>query len=213
MTDRLSLYNKALLYCSEAPLESLEDSGVARRVLDAVWNDGAVRKVLEEGLWNAALRSLELAPDPDVTPGFGYANAFRQPEDLVRLNALSTDAYFGRPLLGFLDEAGYWYADCDRIFVSFVSDGADYGGDLSRWPASLAEAAARWIASIAAHGFNKAEAQIARMEAAAERAFVIARGRDAANQPTRFLPPGSWTEARGGRYGDRFRYMGIGGAS
>ena len=63
MTDRLSLYNKALIYCSEAPLDSLEADSVARRVLDAVWNDGAVRKVLEEGLWNVALRSVALDYD------------------------------------------------------------------------------------------------------------------------------------------------------
>ena len=144
-----------------------------------------------------------MAYDPDVTPGFGFTRAFRQPEDLVRLNALSADGYFGRPLLGYLDEAGFWYADLDTVYVSYVSDDPTYGGDLSRWPASLAEAAARWIAAVAAHGFNKAETQIQRMEAAAERAFIVARNRDVMNQPTRFAPPGSWSRARYGRYGDQ----------
>ncbi len=201
MTDRLSLYNKALLYCSEAPLDGLEADGVARRVLDAVWNDGAVRKVLEEGLWNSALRSVALDYDPDVMPAFGHARAFRQPDDLIRLNAISADAYFGQPLLAYLDEAGFWYADLDRVYLSYVSDDAGYGGDLSRWPASLAEAAARWIASVAAHGFNKAEAQIQRMELAADRAFATARNRDAMKQPTRFAPAGSWSRSRHGGYG------------
>lgn len=201
MTDRLALYNKALLYCSEPPLASLEDDVVSRHVLDAVWADRAVAKILEEGLWNCALRSLELVYDPSVAPPFGQARAFRQPDDLVRVNALCSDARMLRPLLSYLDEAGYWFADVDAIFVSFVSDDPNFGGDLSRWPPSLADAAARWIAAQAAHGFNKAEAQIFRMEAAAERAFSLARNRDAMNQPTRFVPPGRWMSARAGRQG------------
>lgn len=198
MTDRLSLYNRALLYASEQPLASLEVDTTARRVLDAVWADDAVGKILEEGLWNVALRSVELGSDPNVAPAFGRPHAFPKPADLVRVNAISADPYFDRPLLGYLDEAGYWHADLDVIYVSYVSDDPEFGGDLSRWPPSLAEAAARWLASVAAHGFNKAEAQIQRMEIAAERAFAVARGRDAVNQPTRFLPQGRWTRARAG---------------
>ncbi len=198
MTDRLSLYNKALLYCSETPLASLADDAVARHVLDAVWDGGAVAKILEEGYWNTALRTLELDFDTDVEPPFGYARAFRHPDDLIRVNALTTDPYLTEPLLRYLDEAGYWYADVDCLYVSYVSEDPAFGGDLARWPASLAEAAARWLASVAAHGFNKAEAQIQRMELAAERAFTVARSRDAMNQPTRFPPAGRWTTARRG---------------
>ena len=205
MTDRLALYNKALLYCSEPPLQSLEDDVTARRVLDAIWADRALAKVLEEGLWNVALRTLEIAYDPDVAPPFGQGRAFAQPPDLVRVAALTSDAHMRQPLLTYVDEAGYWYADVDRIFVSYVSDDPAYGGDLSRWPPSLADAAARWIGALAAHGFNKAETQIQRMEAAAERAFALARNRDAMNQPTRFPPPGRWLSARAGRFDARDR--------
>lgn len=205
MTDRLALYNKALLYCSEPPLQSLEDDVTARRVLDAIWADRALAKVLEEGLWNVALRTLEIAYDPGVAPPFGQARAFAQPADLVRVAAIACDAHLRQPLLTYLDEAGYWYADVDRIFVSYVSDDPAFGGDLSRWPPSLADAAARWIAALAAHGFNKAETQIHRMEAAAERAFALARNRDAMNQPTRFPPPGRWLSARAGRFDARDR--------
>lgn len=205
MTDRLALYNKALLYCSEPPLQSLEDDVTARRVLDAIWADRALAKVLEEGLWNMALRTIEIAYDPAVAPAFGQARAFPQPADLVRVAAVASDAHLRQPLLTYVDEAGYWYADVDRIFVSYVSDDPAYGGDLSRWPPSLADAAARWIAALAAHGFNKAETQIQRMEAAAERAFALARNRDAMNQPTRFPPPGRWLSARAGRFDARDR--------
>lgn len=198
MTSRLALYNRALIFCSEQPLADLEANTSARHALDALWTDGAVRKVLEEGLWNVGLRALELPYDPGVAPPFGHAHAFAQPADLVRVNAICRDPYMAEPLLNYLDEAGYWYADPDVIYVSYVSDDPNFGGDLSRWPPSLAEAAARWLASVAAHGFNKAEAQIQRMEAAADRAFAVARSRDAANQPTAFAPPGRWLRARAG---------------
>lgn len=206
MTDQLSLYNKALLYCSEAPATSLSEESVAKRVMDQIWNDGAVRHILEQGLWNVALRTLEVAYDSGVEPPFAYRRAFEQPTDLVRINALCSDEYLNEPLIRYLDEAGYWYADIDRIYVSYVSDDAAFGGDLSRWPESLAEAGARWMASLAAHAFNKAETQIARMEAAADRAFAYARNRDAMNQPTRFLPPGRWARSRAGRFADRNGY-------
>lgn len=196
MTDKLAILNKALLYCSEQPLQSLTEDRTARRVLDAVWDGGAVRHILEEGLWNVALRTLELPYDPGIEPPFGHARAFRQPSDLVRISAMAADPWFRMPLTDYLDEAGYWYADVDTLYVSYVSDDAAFGGDLARWPPSLAEAGARWIASVAAHGFNKAEAQIERMEQAAERAFMKARSRDAMNQPTAFTPPGRWVRAR-----------------
>ncbi len=208
MTDRLSLYNRALLYCSETPLLSLEDQSVARRVLDAVWQDGAVRKILEEGLWNVAIRSLALDSDPSVSPPFGQTNAFRQPADMVRLNALCRDAHMNDPLTGYLDEAGYWFADVETLYVSYVSDDPAYGGDLARWPGSLADAAARWLAAVAAHGFNKAETQIQRMEAAAEHAFAIARSRDAMNQSPRFAPTGRWVRARQGGVSGSWRQGG-----
>lgn len=210
MTDRISLYNKALLYCSEPPLASLEAANVSRRVLDAVWDDGAVRKILEEGLWNSALRTLEIAYEPGIEPPFGHRRAFVQPDDLVRVNALCADPFLRQPLLQYLDEAGYWYADITTLYVSYVSDDPAFGGDLAGWSPSLAEAGARWIASVAAHGFNKAETQIQRMEAMAEHAFSVARNRDAMNQPTRFAPPGSWTRARSGLSG---RYDRAGAAS
>ena len=201
MTTRLNLYNSALLYCSEPPLASLEDETVARRVLDAVWDDGAVDKILAEGLWNNALRARSLAADPELAPAFGQAHAFRQPDDFVRLAAIALDPHMNQPLTGYLEEAGYWFADAEPVYVSYVSNDGAYGGDLSRWPPALAEAAARWIASVAAHGFNKAETQIQRMEQSAREAFVIARGRDAAQQATRFLPSGRWLRARSRRNG------------
>lgn len=201
MTDRLGIYNRALGYASEQPLASLGDDIFARRALNAVWNAGAVRRVLEQGLWNTALRSVELRFDTVVTPPFGRARAFAQPSDLVRTAAVCSDPYFRVPLTDYADESGYWYADLDVIYVTYVSDDPNFGGDVSRWPPSLTEAAARWLASVAAHSFNKSGAQIERMEAAARQAFSVARSRDAANQPTAFPPPGRWTSARRGSGG------------
>lgn len=200
MTDRLTLFNKALIYCSENPLASLSEDAQSRRVLDAVWDGGGLRHILEQGLWNVALRTVALRPETGVAPAFGFRNAFQKPADLVRLNAISSDAWLREPLLTYQDEGGYWFADADKIYVSYVSDGPAFGGDLSRWPASLAEAGARWLASVAAHGFNKAETQIERMETAARHAFGVARGQDAMNQPTRFAPSGRWLRARRGGY-------------
>lgn len=201
MTDRLKLYNRALLYCSERPLVTLEDNTPPRRTLDAVWDGGAVDEILENGLWNCAIRTAKIEYTGDIEPSFGYRRAFTRPDDWLRTAAVSAGEYFNPPLRQYADEGGYWYADYESIYVKYVSNHGDYGGDLGGWPPSLTEAAARWLASKAAHGFNRARVEIGEMEAAAERAFVNARSKDAQRDATKFMPEGSWIRSRRGSRG------------
>ena len=58
MTDRLSLYNDALLLCGERALTSLSEDREPRRLLDQIWNSGGVNVCLAEGQWFFAMRAL-----------------------------------------------------------------------------------------------------------------------------------------------------------
>lgn len=199
MTDRLSLYNQALVLIGQRKIASLAENRESRRALDSVWDGGAVNFILEQGLWNCAMRSVKIEADPDVTPSFGLLKAFSRPSDYIRTAALCTDEYFKSPLLQYTDEGGYWYADYEPIYVRYVSNDTAYGGDLSLWPESLAKYAAAYLASEVCQALtaDDAKAELLR-EKTVPRRLTSAQSKDAMNEATAFLPPGSWTTARHG---------------
>src|SRR5258708_823139 len=122
MTDKLSLYNGALTeFLGERKLANLTENREPRRVLDEIWDGGALRYCLEQGLWNFAMRTIQLTYSPSVEPDFGFRYAFDKPTDWVRTAALCVDEFFRCPLLQYNDEAGFWFADIDTIYVRYIS--------------------------------------------------------------------------------------------
>jgi hypothetical protein len=198
VTDRLSLYNGALGILGERALASLSENREPRRLLDAVWDAGAVDYALEMGQWKFALRAVELAPTPSIEPDFGFRYAFTKPDDFVRTAAVCEDEYFITPLLRYSDEAGYWFADRDPIYVKYVSDDDRYGYDFSRWPGTFV----RWFESYLALRICKRLTQAATDYESLKRdtgkLLVDARSKDALADPTAFPPQGHWGRARHG---------------
>lgn len=200
---RLSLYNDALLLCGERALANLTEAREPRYLLDQVWNNNGVDECLEEGQWNFAMRTIQIDYDPDIEPPFGYARAFGKPSDWILTSAVCSDEFFRVPLLQYSDEAGYWYADIDSIFVKHVSNDSDYGGDLSKWPRSFTE-------FVVAHFASKIVLKLSNSEAAKRlainpenprhsvrgRALTNAKSRCAMAGPTQFEAQGNWTQAR-----------------
>lgn len=204
-TSRLKLYNEALNLCGEARLSALTDDVEGRHLLDGVWNNDGVRKVLEAGLWNFAMRSQKLTPNSAVTPAFGYANAFDKASDWVRTAAICSDEYFNSPLLSYQDEGSYIMADIDVLYVAFVSDDSTFGGDLSKWPGSFQQYAEAFFASKI---INRTTADKDRVQfllghpnyprtGHLDKMLKDARAKDAMNDAAKFLPAGSWVRARG----------------
>lgn len=196
MTTRVAIYNGALELCGERSLASLTESREPRRLLDEVWNDGGVRYCLEQGQWRFASRTASFDYDTAVTPSFGYNRAFLQPDDLVITIGLCSDEHMTSPLLHYQDEAGYWYADEDIIYVRYVSDDTLYGNDLQRWPASFTDYVKAYFAYRIVFRLSGADALHNKVGAAMEKALSIAKNKDAMAKPTRFPPPGSWVQAR-----------------
>lgn len=196
--NRLALYNGALALIGHSSLSALTDEAEARRLLDEVWTrgNGVVRAILEQGFWNCATRTVKLDYDTDVTPEFGFSRAFSKPSDWVRTVATCTDENFYNSLTSreCVDEAGYWYADVDELYVRFVSDDANYGADLAKWPESLNKYAYAHLAVEIAP--RLASSRIEDMEKLAKRRLRDARSKDAMNEGTGVPNPGSWVEAR-----------------
>lgn len=205
--DKLGLYNEALEKLGETPLSSLTEDRDRRHQLDAVYDGGGIKRVLEAGLWNFATRSVELHAKSDVTPDFGLRYAFERPADFVRIVALCSDPYFRSPLIDYRDDNDYLYADITPVYLRYVSDDAtNGGGDLSKWPQAFAEYAAFYFADRIRPQVtgSQSEAERQNWERKVLRALRNAKSRDAANQPPAFPPPSSWVTSRfGGGSRDR----------
>jgi hypothetical protein len=196
MTDRLTLYNDALLVVGHRALGSLTETNEARRTLDQAWNSGlGVRTCLEEGQWKFAMRTVQLDYDPDVEPSFGFSRAFTKPTDWVVTSAVCEDEYFNEALLQYNDEAGYWYADLDTIYVRYVSNDEQYGMNIGRWPESFREFVAAHLASKIAWKLGT-EDKMKNAKTLRAMAKKTALNKDAMADPAKILPPGNWSRAR-----------------
>ena len=203
MADRLTLYNDALMYCGERSISSLSEDREPRRLLDQVWAANGVDRCLEEAQWHFAMRADRFDPDPSVTIDFGYGNAFTKPEDWILTSAVSEDEFFRVPLNAYSDEKGYWYADADPIYVRYVSNDVDFGGDLGEWPQTFADFVAIHFASRIIIKLSDSQEKFKELHAWRQKALITAKNKAAMANPTSFPAKGSWSRARtSGRRGD-----------
>ena len=194
MASKLSLYNDALLILGDRKLASLAEGRDARRALDDAY-DQALAYCLEKGFWNFAMRSVQVDSSASVVPTFGYQFAFTKPSDLRRVHSVSANETMDPPLLEYVDETNYWYANSDPLFVRYISDDLAYGGDLSLWPETYANYVAHRLAFRTCNRITgKAPGDDIRVDL--KRALSDARSKDAMDEPPGFPPKGSWVRSR-----------------
>ena len=196
MATQLQIFNGALLLLETGPISQSEltnNTVEKARILNSAWT-GAIDKCLEQGLWKFAMRTVLIDSSPSQTSDFGFQYAFDHPTDYIRTNAVCSDEYFRSPLgEGYTDEGGFWWADIDPIYVQYVSNDVDFGGDLSLWTASFqsyVEAYLAWRSAGALKG-NRDNA-----EKIMAKALKSALAKDAMNGPPKTLPMSSWNRAR-----------------
>jgi hypothetical protein len=196
MTTQLTLYNDALLLCGERFLASLSEEREPRRLLDQVWSSGGVKACLEMGQWNFAMRTVQIDYDPSIEPSFGYNRAFQKPNDWVLTSGLCADEFFRVPLTRYWDEAGFWYSDLDTLYVRFVSNDANYGGNLNEWPDSFREYVAEYFASKIILKLSNAQQGLDDSMKRLKKKLLTAKSRAAMAEPTSFPAKGAWSSAR-----------------
>lgn len=146
MADRLAIYRGALrLLGNGAGLSSLTETNPTRFRLDEAWAD-SVNYMLAKGLWNFAMRSVELTEDEDVEPLFGRLYAFSKPDDWVRTASISQDGTFREGYEQYEDETDWWYADINPLYVRYVSDDDEYGWNVGAWRQPFAKALEAYLA-------------------------------------------------------------------
>lgn len=196
MATRLEIYNTALLYCGERSISSLSEEREPRRILDQVWDTNGVIRCLEEGQWHFAMKGVELNHDPDIDPQFGYGYAFTKPTDWVLTSAVCEDEYFRTPLNLYTDEAGYWYADLDPLYVKYVSSDVDYGLNLGAWPETFTEFVAWHFASRIIMKLSESQEKWKEIQVMRQKALRLAKNKAAMAEPAMFAAKGSWSRAR-----------------
>lgn len=198
---KLRVYNDALRILGSRRIASLAEDREPRRALDDAYgsDDEGVRSCLEVADWNFATRSVEGAYDPGVEPTFGFRRAFAKPDDLVRLTALSADPYFVVPLVArqFTDEAGYWFADYDTLYVRYVSEGDDFGLDSGKWSMAFRKYLSAFLAYECCERITNSTDHLQKARRLMDDARTHAKSRDAMDEGVKFLPTGSWVAARG----------------
>ena len=197
---KLKIYNGALREIGERKLATLTDNVESRRVLDTMWDSEFVDEVLMAGQWNFAARSAIVDIDASITPPFGYTNAFEKPSDWIRTMGLSEDEYFTHPLRDYEDEGGFWYAESDPLYVKWVSNGEDYGSNLSNWTPNFRLFVETLLASRVCTRLTQNESKTRDLIKLSEFRLTKAQATDAMDEPTRRLPIGTWQAARH-RYG------------
>jgi hypothetical protein len=200
MTDKLTLYNLALGHLRENKIASLSENREPRRVLDDYW-DANLAWCLERKLWNFAKRTVQVDASTTVVPGFGPKYAFRIPEDWIRTIIVSPEQTCRQPLLNYLEEAGYWYADLTPLYVSYTSNDPLYGLNLGAWPASMEDfVALRLAAQACGRITNSTELKTGKggLDEQWHEAYKVCSANCSMNDPPAYLPPGTWQKSRRG---------------
>lgn len=202
MTTQLDIFNNSLLLCGERFLASLTEEREPRRLLDQVWSSGGVRKCLEDGQWNFAMRTVQIDYDSGVEPSFGYNRAFSKPDDWVLTSAVCTDEFFRVPQIRYWDEANYWYSDVDTLYVRYVSNDALYGMNLNKWPESFREYVEEFFASKVIRKITNSDDEEKMCLLRLKEKLKHAKSRAAMAEPTSFPATGNWSNSRN-RYSGR----------
>lgn len=193
---KLKIFNGALRELGSRKIANLTSNTESRRVLDTMWDSEFIDEMLSAGLWNFAARSALVDIDASITTEFGYTNAFAKPSDWLRTMAVSEDEYFTTPLRDYADEAGYWFAESDPLYTRFVSNGADYGGDLSKWTPRFRMFVETTLASRVCTRITQNESKTRDLITLSEMRKKDAKANDAMDEAAARTPQGTWARSR-----------------
>jgi hypothetical protein len=203
--SKLSIYQGACQICGDRKVVSLTENRSIRKELDLVFDRDGILTCLQAGLWNFATRSVQLDYSPSVEPAMGFQYAFNQPEDFLRTVGMFQDEFFNVPLLRYQTDSNYWFSDLQTLYLRYVSDDVDFGMDYSKWPENFTRYVEHYFAFSICDRVTASQSKKDDIGKDLQRWKKMAASTDAMEEPTRFLPPGSWTTARRGTTSRRDR--------
>jgi hypothetical protein len=199
MTTKLEVYNIAMRYLGAVrlhPTNGLTENRPDRKELDAVY-DHSLALMLLEGIWYYAIRTIEITADPDIEPAFGFPYAYAHPEDFVALAKISNDPYLRNEIGEFSNENKVIACSYPSIYMSYISNGTDYGLDLGKMSAKFVEAWGCRMAMMTGLPVTGQRNDDESLEVKFRRRLDDALGKEALDQRVKGKPPGRWTQSRG----------------
>jgi hypothetical protein len=197
VADKLEIWNEALILIGERTLASLTEDREPRRVLDTVYTN-ALQHCLEAGQWNFATHTFSVAADsgsPTLIPGWSYR--FTKSEHWLRTIAVSASSTFNPPLNDYADEQSYWWANVTPLYIRMVNNSSNYGRNLLLWPKTFTRYVEAHLALLICERLTQSSTKYDRIEKIEKRRLQDALAKDAMNEPTKYLPQGSWVSSRG----------------
>lgn len=204
MVSILQLYNGALGHLGPVRLTSLTENRPDRRELDATY-DQTKQAMLESGLWFFALRTIQWDADTDVEPLFGMPNAFSLPSDFVRIRHICTDEDQTTEDQTYRREGSYVYSGYSTLYLTYVSNDADFGGDLGKFTQLYSDAFSADLAWRSGLPVTKDFGTKANLEVTKTRLLINAKRKDAVDERVKFKPMSSWVRSRFTRNRDQRR--------
>lgn len=202
MADRLSIYRGALRLLGSSTISSLTETHPSRLALDEAWQPVG-DKMLAKGLWNFAIRTVEISNDEDVSALFGYDHAFSKPDDWVRTVSIADEPTFAEGLLNYEDEGSYWYASCDPLYVRYISNLPEYGWNVGAWRQPFADAFSAELAFSCGLPISNDKGNRNDLAGLAKSWLADAKTLDAVDERVRVKPPGRLTRSRSANRGVR----------
>lgn len=201
MADRLQIYRGALRLLGDGRLASLTEVNSRRVALDDAW-DNSVDFMLEQGLWNFAMRTVDLSADDDFEPLYGYKYSFKKPDDWVRTRSICDEPFFTRSYDEYHDEGEFWFADIDTLYISYVSNHSEYGWNIGLWRQSFSKALETYLAFECGLPVANDKTNRNDLFQLFEKRLKNAKTKDAVDEGVVYQPAGRLVRARSG-YGSR----------
>ncbi|MBL4893266.1 MAG: hypothetical protein JKY59_00105, partial [Emcibacter sp.] len=123
---------------------------------------------------------------------------------IMRLEAISGNERLGDPLTDYRTEAGYWYADIPDIYVSYVSNGVDYGGTTTNWPKTFDRYVDAELALAICRATSQSSTLYGEVAQIRGKALSDAKALDGMAEAPKFFPQGRFVGARRGSRIGRF---------
>jgi hypothetical protein len=199
VATQLTLYNGALTLCKARRIASLSVNEESRRLLDDVWDRGAVNTCLEQGLWNHAMRTIQIDCDAAYSDPFNAGwNRFTKPDDWVRIVQCSIDPSFSYPDLQYQDEGLYIFSPQNTLYIRYISNDASFGNNYSLWPSSFERYVEGYLAYSIIGRLTGGTTDKQQMDVMLRQLLSNALSKDAMREPTKFPPETSWNSSRRG---------------
>lgn len=196
--SRLSIYNGALRYLQERKLASLTENREPRRYMDDEF-DGNNLFCLSQGNWTFALNQVELQASTTLIPNFSLAYAFPIPGDLDHIYQLADNESYNPLLRTYTVQNNIIYADISPIYLTYVSNGPNYGLNLGLWTPPFIDYVQARLAWLCVPRLKQKQETIDAVTKIMKDAKATAVNKDSQGLPPGQTPYGTWVQSRAPR--------------